>query len=115
MGKKLQPAAFESIISTLPAKEQAKLREQEITADWLREQVELCKSHMTRDKWVGPIWFVAYSVALFKTGFSSLTVTIFLIGMAYFFYTILKTGTFGLNRKRVQVFEELLKAMGEPV
>jgi hypothetical protein len=41
-----------------------------------------------------------------------LTVTIFLFGMAYFIYTILKTGSFGLNRKRVQVYEELLKAMG---
>lgn len=89
------------------------MRQQEITAEWLREQIGLCKSHMKRDMWVGPIWFVAYSVALLKTGFSSLTVTIFLLGMSYFIYTIFKTGTFGLNRKRVQVYEELLKAMGE--
>ncbi len=91
------------------------MREQEITADWLRAQTEHCQSLMTRDKWVGPIWFVAYSVALFKTGFSSLTITIFLIGMSYFIYTLLKTGSFGLNRKRVQVYELLLKAMGETV
>lgn len=115
MGKKLQPKELESIISKLPAKEQAKLREQEITADWLREKTVQSQYFMTRDKWVGPIWFVAYSVALFKTGFSSLTVTIFLFGMAYFIYTIFKTGTFGLNRKRVKVYEELLIAMGETV
>ncbi|MCF8246341.1 MAG: hypothetical protein K9J37_18170 [Saprospiraceae bacterium] len=113
MGKKLQPKEFESIISELSAKEQAKLREQEISVDWLREQIGQCNYLMTRDKWVGPIWFVAYAVALFKTRFSSLTVTIFLAGMAYFIYTILKTGSFGLNRKRVQVYEQLLKAMGE--
>ena len=111
MGKKLQPKEFESIISTLSAKEQAKLREQEITDDWLREQIEQCNYLMTRDKWVGPIWFVAYSVSLFKFGFTSLTITIFLFGMAYFIYTILKTGSFGLNRKRVQVYEALLKTI----
>lgn len=115
MGKKLQPKELESIISALPAKEQVKLRQQEITADWLREQTKQCQSLMNRDKWVGPIWFVAYSVTLFKIGFSSLTVTIFLIGMSYFIYTIFKTGSFGLNRKRVQVYEELLKAIGETV
>ena len=111
MGKKLQPKELDSIISVLPAKEQAKLREQDISPDWLREQIEQCRYLMTRDKWVGPIWFVAYSVSLFKTGFSSLTITIFLIGMSYFIYTILKTGSFGLNKKRVQVFEQLLKAI----
>ena len=87
------------------------MREQNLSPDWLRGQIEQCRYLMNRDKWVGPIWFVAYSVALFKTGFSSLTVTIFLIGMAYFIYTILKTGSFGLNRKRVKVYEELLKAV----
>ena len=111
MGKKLQPKALESIISVLPAKERARLLEQDLNPEWLREQIEQCRLLMTRDKWVGPIWFVAYSIALYKTHFSSLTVTIFLIGMSYFIYTTLKTGSFGLNKKRVKVFEELLKAM----
>lgn len=111
MGKKLQPKELESIISVLPAKERARLQEQDITPDWLREQIEQCRQLMKRDAWIGPIWLIGYSIALLKTSFSSLTVTIFLIGMSYFIYTILKTGSYGLNRKRVQVFEELLKAM----
>ncbi|GEM_PF-2740568 len=115
MGKKLQPKSLESIIAVLPAKEQDRLREQDLSPDWLREQIAQCNYLMKRDKWVGPIWFLAYSVALFKTRFSSLTITIFLIGMSYFIYTLFKTGSFGLNRKRVQVFEQLLTEMGETV
>lgn len=111
MGKKLQPKTLDSIIAVLPAKEQAKLREQELTPDWLRGQIEQCRAFMKRDLWVGPIWFVGYSAALFVTGLSSITVTVFLVGMVYFIYTLTKTGSFGLNRKRVQVFEQLLKAM----
>lgn len=111
MGKKLQPKTLESIIAVLPAKEQAKLRTQDITPDWLREQIKLCKGLMKRDMWVGPIWFLGYSAALFLTGVGTTTITIFLFGIMYFIYTITKTGSFGINRKRVQVFEELLKAV----
>jgi len=111
MGKKLQLKTLDSIIGMLPAKEQAKLREQELSPDWLREQIEQCRYLMKRDMWIGPIWFIAYTIALLKTGFSSMTITIFLIGMVYFIYTLTKTGSFGLNRKRVQVYEQLLKAL----
>ena len=111
MGKKLQPKELDSIIAVLPAKEQAKLRAQDLSPEWLRENIAHCKNLLKRDLWFGPIWFTAYSVMLFVDGFSSLTVSIFLLGMAYFIYTIFRTGSFGLNKKRVQVYEALLKAM----
>ena len=111
MGKKLQPKTLDNIIGVLPAKEQAKLRTQDLSPDWLREQIKQCRYLMKRDIWVGPIWFVVYAVVLFKTGVSSMTVTIFLIGMVYFIYTLTKTGSYGLNRKRLQVYEQLLKAI----
>lgn len=111
MGKKLQPKELDSIIAVLPAKEQAKLRAQEISPEWLRENIAHCKNLLKRDLWFGGIWFLAYSVALFLTKFGQLTVSIFLFGMAYFIYTIFKTGSFGLNKKRVQVYEALLAAL----
>ena len=111
MGKKLQPKELESIIAVLPAKEQAKLREQDLSPEWLRENIAHCKGLMKRDMWFGPIWFVTYSVMLFVYGFTPYIISIFLLGMGYFLYTIFKTGSFGLNKKRVQVFEQLLEAI----
>jgi hypothetical protein len=111
MGKKLQSKEFDSIISVLSAKEQARLREQEITPEWLRENIAYCKGLMKRDMWFGPIWFVSYSVLMFVYGYTPYTVSIFLLGMGYFMYTIFKTGSFGTNRKRVQVYEQLLAVL----
>lgn len=111
MPKKLQPSELEKIIAVLPVKEQELLRRQEISPEWLQENIARCKSLLKQDLWVGLIWFVAYSAALFITKFSSLTITVFIFGVIYFIYTIFKTGSFGLNRKRVQVFEQLLNQM----
>jgi hypothetical protein len=109
MGKKLQSKELDSIISVLPAKEQAKLRAQDISPEWLLENIAFCKGLMKRDMWFGPIWFIGYSVLMFIYGYTPYTVSIFLLGMGYFIYTIFKTGSYGLNRRRVQVYEELLK------
>jgi hypothetical protein len=109
MGKKLQPKTLDSIIGILPKKEQAKLRAQDLSPEWLKENITYCNGLIKRDIWFGAIWFVAYTASLFVTKFSQLTVYIFLFGMAYFFYTIFKTGSFGLNKKRIQVYEQLLK------
>lgn len=109
MGKKLQPKELDSIINVLPAKEQAKLRAQEISPEWLQENIANCKGLMKRDLWFGPIWFVAYTVLMLVYGYTPYTVSIFVLGMGYFLYTIFKTGSYGLNRKRVQVYEALLK------
>ena len=113
MGKKLQSKELDSIISAMPAKEQAKLRAQDISPAWLRENIAHCKGLMKRDLWFGPIWFLTYSVLLFVYGYTTFTVSIFLLGVSYFIYTIFKTGSFGLNRKRVQVYEQLLQALEE--
>lgn len=111
MPKKLQPAEFQKIIDALPVKEQELLRQQDISPEWLRENIARCKSLLKRDLWVGLIWFVAYSAALFLTKFGSLTITIFVFGVIYFIFTIFKTGSFGLNRKRIQVYEQLLEQL----
>lgn len=112
MGKKLQPNELDSIIGILPKKEQIILKaQQDLSPEWLGEKIAYFKKLMQRDIWFGAVWFVAYTVALFLTKFSQITVYIFLMGMAYFIYTIFKTGSFGLNKNRVKVYEELLKAI----
>ncbi len=111
MGRKLQPKELESIIGILPKKEQLVLKAQDLTPEWLEGKIADFKKLIQRDIWFGGVWFVAYTAALFLTKFSQITVYIFLIGMAYFIYTIFKTGSFGLNKNRVKVYEELLKAI----
>jgi hypothetical protein len=113
MPKKLQPDEFEQIIQPLPARDRTLLREQEITPEWLRENIGRCRKLMKRDLWIGPVWVILYGILLFKTGYSNLTIGIFVIGAVYFIYTIFTTGSFGLNRKRVGVYEALLKKMEE--
>jgi hypothetical protein len=66
---------------------------------------------MKRDLWVGIPWFIAYTVALFTTGIGNLTLGIFVVGMVYFVYTVFTTGSYGLNRKRVKVYEQLLEKL----
>ncbi len=111
MSKKIEQSEFEQIIQPLPSKDKIVLREQEITTEWLQENVARCRKLMKRDLWIGPLWVILYGILLFKTGYSNLTIAIFVIGAVYFIYTIFTTGSFGLNRKRVSVYEELLKKM----
>lgn len=106
--KKLKTTDIEDVIRILPAREREKLRQQELTAEWLEGEIERCKGLMKRDFWVGFPWFIAYSISLFKVGMNNFTIAIFVIGVVYFVYTTFTTGTYGLNQKRVKVYEELL-------
>lgn len=109
--KKINPKELEKLIGVLPKKDRATMREQNITKEWLEEQIEFRKGLMKRDALIGLPWFVAYTASLYFVGMTPITVTIFVIGVVYFGYTIFTTGTYGNNRKRVQVYEELLKKL----
>ena len=111
MAKKLKPADLEAAIKNLPKKEQRKLREQEITASWLEEQIETCQNLMKRDVYIGLPWFAAYTISLWQVGFNNITVTIFVVGVVYFVYTTFTTGTYGFNQRKVKAFEELLNKL----
>lgn len=108
MGKKLKPDDLEKIIKVLPKKEQVKLREQKITIPWLEQNIEICKNLMKRDTYIGIPWFAAYCLSLWKAGMNNITALIFVIGVVYFVYTTFTTGTYGLNQRKVTVYEELL-------
>lgn len=104
---------FEKIIQFLPSKDRTVLREETLTPDMLREKIVRTRKLMRRDIWIGPIWVVLYGISLFTRGYDNLTIGIFVIGAAYFIYTVFTTGSFGLNRKRVKVYQDLLEKMGE--
>lgn len=48
MGKKLQPKILDSIIGILPKKEQDKLRAQDLSPEWLEENIAYCKGLIKR-------------------------------------------------------------------
>ncbi len=108
MAKKLNKADLEAIIKVLPAKERNKLKGENLTVQWLEENIERCKALMKRDALIGIPWFLAYSVSLWKAGMNNITIAIFVIGMAYFVYTTFTTGSYGLNQKKVKVYKDIL-------
>ncbi len=109
MAKKLNKQDFEAIIKVLPSKERNKIRDESLTVQWLEENIERCKGLMKRDAQIGLPWFLAYSVSLWKVGMNNITIAIFVIGVAYFVYTTFTTGTYGLNQKRVKVYQDILE------
>jgi hypothetical protein len=111
MPRKLQPTELEEIIKPLPTKERKALAAQDLTPGWLEENIERSKRSMKMDLWVGIPWFVLYSWALFAKGIGNLSISIFVLGMVYFIYTIFTRGSYGLNKKRTSVYEQLLDKM----
>lgn len=110
---KLSDAEFEAVIKPLPARERNLLRQQELSPEWLREGITRCQRAMKRDLWVGPIWLVLYTAALFTTGYGTFTIAVFVSGTAYFLYSIFTSGSYGANRKKVTIYQRLLEKLEE--
>lgn len=110
--KKLSRQELEKYANRLPKKDRTEFLEANIDKEWLEEKIEFRKGLMKRDALIGLPWFIAYSASLYFVGMTAGTVAIFVIGIIYFIYTIFTTGTYGDNRKRVGVYEDLLTKVG---
>ena len=99
---------LEEIMKQLPFRERNRLKELDMTPEFLEEGIAKAQKAMARDKYFGIPWFLAYTIAWFSLGKHNITVIIFVIGLIYFCYAIFTAGSFGLNRKRAKVFEEIL-------
>lgn len=100
---------LEEIMKKLPFREKERLKQIELTPEFLEIEIEKAKKSMTRDKYFGIPWFLAYTFAWFNLGAHNITISIFVIGLIYFCYAIFTQGSYGLNRKRVKAFEEMIK------
>ena len=109
--KKLSRKELEKAAAKLPVKDRATILEEEVTLEWLEEQIKFRKGLMKRDVFIGLPWFVVYTASLFMFGMTSATIAIFVVGMVYFIYTIFTTGSYGDNKKRIGVYEELLQKL----
>ncbi|MEY3052597.1 MAG: hypothetical protein RLY31_2382 [Bacteroidota bacterium] len=102
---------LKDIIRPLPARERAAILERKPDADFLQGRIAECRRAMRRDLWVGPVWLAIYTGALFTQGYGTITISVFVMGMSYFLFTIFSGGSFGLNRKRVAVYGRLLREL----
>ncbi len=109
--KKLKKQDLENIIKPLPLRERERINRAEITPEFLEEGIQKAQKAMTRDKYFGIPWFLAYAIAWFNLGAHNITIGILVIGIVYFCYAIFTTGSYGLNRKKVKVYEELLERL----
>jgi hypothetical protein len=95
------------LVRQLPTKEQGELKRDQLTVEDLEERIEKAGKAMQRDLYVGLPWFVAYSASLVYFGLSVMTLGIFVLGMVYFVYSFTTSGSYGLNRRRIKVYEEM--------
>lgn len=102
---------LEQLMKKLPFREKKRLEETEITPEFLKAEIEKAQKAMKRDQYFGIPWFLVYSWAWFQLGRDNITVIIFVIGLVYFCYAIFTSGSYGLNRKRVKIFEEMLNVL----
>ena len=96
----------------LPKKERGEIRAKTLTKEEMNKRVQRSKDAMKQDLWVGIPWFVAYTVMWFTTRVSFGTIALTVVGIVYFTYSYFTTGSYGVNRKRVKIYEALLEGKG---
>ena len=101
-------AEIERLLKKLPRKYAEEIRQTSWTADTLREALAEKRQFMRNDLWFGLPWVVIYGASLIFFGFNAGTIAILVVGIAYFSYALLKNGSYGVNRKRVRIYELLL-------
>lgn len=102
---------FKRIIKILPFREQKSWIREEIQAEDLKDRIQKGKETMKLDVYFGIPWFLLYAISLAVGGLNYLTIIIFVIGLVYFTYRFFKNGSYGMNRKRIKVCEELLEIL----
>ena len=103
---------IEEIIRPLPKKERNRILEQQpLTKEWLEQEIAKAKQAKKVDLSFGIPWLAAYGFCLWKFGYTTPTLILFFIGVAYFCYAFFTRGSYGLNAKRSQVFEVLRSEM----
>lgn len=93
----------------LPKKEREEIRANKLSKEEMTNRIQRSQDAMKQDLWVGIPWFVAYSVMWFTTGVSFGTIALTVVGVVYFSYSYFTSGSYGVNRHRVKVYESLLK------
>ena len=93
----------------MPSKERKRIEAMDLTLDVLNEEIEKSKKAMKMDASFGIPWLIAYVYCMWKFQYTIPTLIIFGMGVIYFCYAFFTRGSYGLNSKRVTIFEEIKK------
>lgn len=99
--------SIQEIIKFMPAKERKRIEAADLTLDFLNTEIEQAQQAMKLDRSFGLPWLIAYVFCLWKFRYTMPTLMIFGVGFVYFAYAIYSRGSYGLNSRRVKVFEEI--------
>jgi hypothetical protein len=99
---------FELWLLRLPKKEREEIRSKQLSREEMEARLARSRDAMKQDLWVGIPWFVAYTVMWFTTGVSFGSIALTVVGIGYFTYSFFTTGSYGVNRRRVKVYENML-------
>ena len=109
--KKTDKKSVDEIIRFLPASERKRIKAMTLTLEFLNEEIEKSKKAMKLDASFGIPWLIAYFFCMYKFRYTTPTLIIFGIGVLYFCYAYFTRGSYGLNSKRVKVFEEIKETL----
>ena len=93
----------------LPRRDRDYWATHEVTRPALEAAIADSKQYMRNDLTVGIPWVIMYLGSHYFYGLNSATITLFLAGLVYFTYASVRNGTYGHNRKRIAVYEKVLK------
>jgi len=97
----------------LPRKEREEIKSGSLAKEEMAARLKSSQDAMKRDLWVGIPWFVAYTIMWFTTGASFGSIALTVVGLVYFTYSFFTTGSYGVNRRRVKIYEALLSGKGK--
>lgn len=104
---------MENWLVRIPKKEREEINNKAVPREEMAKRIQRSKDAMKQDLWVGIPWFVAYSIMWFATGVSFGTIALSIVGLVYFTYSYYTNGSYGVNRHRVKVYEQLLEKKGK--
>ena len=108
MAKKIPAKELRKISLGLPRKERKQFLQMQFDPKDLEERIELARGLMKRDLIIGIPWAVAYAASLWFFQFHYTTLILFSMGVVYFVYTFFTTGSYGLNRRRIKAYQQIL-------
>jgi len=91
----------------LPKKEREEIRAKTLSKEEMMQRIKRSQDAMKQDLWVGIPWFLAYAIMWFTTYVSFGTIALTIVGLVYFTYSYFTTGSYGVNRRRVKIYQVL--------
>lgn len=104
-------AEKEQLLKRLPRRYAEEIHQTSWTRDLLLAEIAEKRQLMKNDLWFGIPWAIIFLGSLWYFGYTTGTIAILLVGIVYFSLALWKFGSYGVNRKRVRIYELLLEEM----